>query len=248
MTTPQVLVHSTADDLAEAVCARLLTTFVDIQATGRVPSWVLTGGSIADRIHAAVAASKARDEVDWARVELWWGDERFLPSQDADRNETQARKVLLDRLPLDPPLVHPMAASDEVDGDLDAAAEHYSEALRGAGNHEESGTPAFDVAMLGVGPDGHVASLFPGRSELHEKRPAVAVRDSPKPPPTRITLTLAALQRARQVWFVVAGDDKADAVQRALTGADVIQVPAAGPRGTERTLWLLDGAAASALQ
>lgn len=76
----------------------------------------------------------------------------------------------------------------------------------------------------------------------------MAVRDSPKPPPTRITLTLAALQRARQVWFVVAGDDKADAVQRALTGADVIQVPAAGPRGTKRTLWLLDGAAASALQ
>jgi 6-phosphogluconolactonase len=245
---PTVLVHRTPDELAEAVCARLITTLVDAQASGRVPHWVLTGGSIADRIHAAIATSPARDAVDWPRVELWWGDERFLPSGDPDRNETQARDALLDTLRLDPARVHHMLASDEVGDDPDRAAEAYVDALSAAARPEDHGpVPTFDVVMLGVGPDGHVASLFPERPALYEERTAVAVRNSPKPPPTRITLTLPALRQAREVWFVVAGDDKAKAVHLALGGAGVVQVPAAGPRGLQRTLWLLDKAAAAQL-
>lgn len=248
MTAPSVFVHRTPDELAEAVCARLITTLVDLQSSGRVPSLVLTGGSVAGRIHAALAASPARDAVDWSRVEFWWGDERFLPDGHADRNETQARAALLDRLRLDPALVHPMPASDRVAGDPDAAASAYVDALRSATRPEDHGAiPTFDIVMLGVGPDGHVASLFPEQPALYDDRAAVAVRGAPKPPPTRITLTMSALQRSREVWFVVSGDEKAKAVHLALGGAGQVQIPAAGPKGLQRTLWLLDRPAATLL-
>lgn len=243
---PTVLVHRTPDELAEAACARLLTTFVDVQSAGRSPSWVLTGGGIADRIHRAVASSPARGAVDWGRVDFWWGDERFLPSGDPDRNETQARAAMLDQLRVDPARVHPMPAADAVAGDPDAAATAYAKSLARAASPEDHGpVPAFDVLMLGVGPDGHVASLFPGMPALYDERPVTAVRGSPKPPPVRVTMTLPTLARAREVWFVVSGEDKAKAVHLALAGAGVVQIPAAGPRGTRRTLWMLDRAAAS---
>jgi len=249
MSAPTVLVHRSPEELAEAVSARLITSLVDHQSTGRVPSWVLTGGGIADKIHAAVAASPAHGAVDWGRVELWWGDERFLPDGDPDRNETQARHALLDRLRLDPSRVHPMAPSDAVGDDPDRAADEYVAALAAATRPEDhDDVPAFDIVMLGMGPDGHVASLFPGRPALYEdERSAVSVRNSPKPPPTRVSLTMRAINRAREVWFVVTGEDKAPMVQLALSGAGVMQVPAAGPRGTARTLWFLDRGSASAL-
>ena len=202
-------------------------------------------------IHArrAGAESPARGAVDWARVEAWWGDERFLPAGDPERNETQARAALLDHVPVDPSRVHPMPASDQVDDDPDRAADDYAAELRRAAAPEDHGAvPTFDVLMLGVGPDGHVASLFPEKPALYEEeRPVVAVRGSPKPPPTRVTLTMPTLQRAREVWFVVAGDDKAKAARLALSGAGVVQIPAAGPRGIQRTMWFLDRAAASEL-
>ena len=243
---PGLLVHDSADVLAHAVCARWVTLLADVQAEGRIPQVVLTGGGIADRIHAAVAQSLARQEVDWSRVELWWGDERFLPAGDPDRNETQARKALLDQMDLDPSRVHPMAASDVADNDPDRGAEEYVHALAAAAPRRPD-QAMFDVVMLGVGPDGHVASLFPGQPALHDTRQVCAVRDSPKPPSTRITLTMPVLKQAREVWFVVAGEDKAEAVHRALNDAEPEQTPAAGPRGTQRTLWLLDSAAASQL-
>ena len=246
MPEQSVIVHRSAELLAESVCARLVTALVDVQASGRVPSWVLTGGTIADRVHRAVAASPARDAVDWSRVDLWWGDERFLPSGDDERNETQARAALLDQLPVDPARVHAMPAADNGATDPELAAARYADQLAAvAGTDPDDGSAHFDVLMLGVGPDGHVASLFPGLPALHDSRPVVAVTDAPKPPPTRLTLTLRTLGRAREVWFVASGEEKAAAVQRALSGADVADTPAAGPRGVHRTLWLLDDAAAS---
>ncbi len=245
MTSPTVVVHRNAELLAESVCARLMTALIDVQASGRVPSWVLTGGTIADRVHRAVAASPARDAVDWSRVDLWWGDERFLPSGAEERNETQARAALLDQLPLDPGRVHPMPAADHGVDDLEGAAARYADELRAAGGDGGGSGPLFDVLMLGVGPDGHVASLFPGLPALYDDRPVAAVRDAPKPPPTRLTLTLGTLGRAREVWFIASGEEKAAAVHRALSGSDVVDTPAAGPRGLHRTRWLLDEAAAS---
>jgi 6-phosphogluconolactonase len=236
--------------LAAAAAARLITMLVDAQAARGHAHVVLTGGSNGTATLEAVAASPARDAVDWGGVDLWWGDERFLPAGHPDRNETQARAVLLDQLPLDPARVHPMPPSDGPFGDdVDAAAAGYATELDAAAlgvwSSAVAGVPAFDVLMLGVGPDGHVASLFPGHPGFAVRTGTVlAVRKSPKPPPTRISLTLPALQAAREVWLLAGGEGKADAVARALSGEGL---PAASVHGTERTLWLLDRAAAAKL-
>lgn len=243
-----VVVHADPDLLAPAVAARLITRMVDAQASRGSASVVLTGGTVGIKVLAHLATCPARDAVDWRAVDLWWGDERYLPAGDPDRNETQAREALLDTLPLDPARVHPMPASDGPDGDdVEAAAARYAEELARAARPEDQGdVPAFDVLLLGMGPDGHCASLFPEQPAVHEtERTVVGVRAAPKPPPTRVSLTMPALCAAREVWFVVAGADKAGPVSMALGGAGTLQVPAAGPAGRRRTLWLLDRAAAA---
>lgn len=246
----EVLTHRTPDELAQAVAARLITRLVDIQSAGRIPAVVLTGGTIASLIHRAVADSPAHGAVDWKRVDFWFGDERFVAADSPDRNAGQAAEEMLDRLPVDPARVHAMPASDGRYGDdVDAAAESYADELRRATPPEAHGvTPIFDILMLGIGPDGHCASLFPEHPAVQDDRPVVAVRNAPKPPPTRLTLTLGPLGRAREVWWVATGAEKAGAVRNALSGAaGPFQVPAAGPRGLSRTLWLLDREAASKL-
>jgi 6-phosphogluconolactonase len=245
MSAPTVIVHRDADLLARAVAARLITRLVDAQAAAAAASLVLTGGDILEAVLAEVARAPARDAVDWRRLDVWWGDERFLPSGHADRNETPARAALLDHVDLDPRRVHPMPPSDGPDGDdPEAAAARYAANLAAAARLGDP-VPSFDVVLLGMGPDGHVASLFPGTPALDDDGPVVAVRDSPKPPPTRLSLTFPAIHAAADVWLVVAGEAKAEAARRALSGADVAQVPAAGARGRQRTLWLLDQAAGS---
>ena len=249
MSAPTVLVHRDQQELAAAVAARLITRLVDVQSARGTASLVLTGGGIARLTLQAVASSEARGAVDWRRLDVWWGDERFLPGGDPERNETLAREALLDAMPLDPARVHPMPASDGPDGDdPEAAAARYADELARAALPEDHGpVPAFDLCLLGVGPDGHIASLFPEMPALYDDRAAVAVRGAPKPPPTRISLTLPVIQNCREVWAVVAGADKAAAVTMALSGAGTTQVPAAGAVGRYRTLWLLDKAAAGTL-
>ncbi|MFP3990530.1 6-phosphogluconolactonase [Streptomyces sp. E11-3] len=246
----QVVVHHDKELMAQAAAARLITKIVDAQAARGSASVVLTGGRGGNGLLAALASSSARDAVDWGRLDLWWGDERFLPEGDPDRNVTQAREALLDRVPLDPARVHPMPASDGPYGhDADAAATAYAAELAAASrpeNHAE--VPSFDVLLLGVGPDTHVASLFPELPAVREtERMVVGVHGAPKPPPTRISLTLPAIRAAREVWLLAAGEDKAKAAHIALSGAGEIQAPAAGAYGRSRTLWLLDDAAASQL-
>ncbi len=242
MTNPDVVVHSGGDLLAAAAAARLITKLVDAQAARGLASLVLTGGRTGNAVMEHVRDSPARDAVDWSRVDFYWGDERFLPSGHADRNETQARAALLDHIPLDPARVHVMEPSDGRFGDdPDAAAEAYASLLG-------SPVPAFDVLLLGVGEEGHTASLFPDSPGVHEETlTVVAVRDCPKPPPTRVSLTLPAIRRASEVWLMTTGEAKADPVARALAGASPIDIPAAGARGTHRTLWLLDSSAATKL-
>jgi len=245
MSAPSILVNRDAEGLAHAVAARFITLLVDVQSRGKVAQVVLTGGRVASRVYRAVAESPARTAIDWQRVEFWWGDERFLPDGDPERNETQARDALLSLVDVDPARVHAMPA-DTGQGAEAAAAAYASELAAAVGPDDRNGVPTFDVLMLGVGPDGHVASLFPEYPQLQvDDRAAVAVHDSPKPPPTRVSLTFPALSRAQEVWFVVSGEDKAKAVGLALSGAD--QIPAAVPKGLSRTLWLLDDAAAQEL-
>ncbi|MFI9718875.1 6-phosphogluconolactonase [Streptomyces sp. NPDC052396] len=250
MNTPQLVVHRDKELMARAAAARLITKIVDAQAARGSASVVLTGGRNGNGLLAALAESPARDAVDWSRLDLWWGDERFLPEGDPERNHTQARQALLDAVDLDPARVHPMPPAQGAHGnDADAAAESYAAELAAAARPEDHAlVPSFDVLLLGVGPDAHIASLFPELPGVREtERTVVGVRGAPKPPPTRVSLTLPAIQAAREVWLLAAGEDKAGAVALALSGAGEIQAPAAGAYGRSRTLWLLDRAAAAQL-
>ncbi|MFI5933524.1 6-phosphogluconolactonase [Actinoplanes sp. NPDC051494] len=235
MSETVVVVVPDADVLAASVAARLVTKIIDAQAVRGRADIVLTGGRVAAKVLRAVKDLPASAAIDWSRVDLYWGDERFLPAGDPDRNETQAREALLDALPLDPARIHAMPASDGPDGDdAEAAAARYAGGL---------GSPTFDVLMLGVGEDGHVASLFPDHPDATKTGTAIAVHNSPKPPPTRISLSMATIRSAQEVWLVAAGPDKAVSVGAALGGDE--SLPAARAQGTSRTLWLLDTAAAA---
>jgi len=249
VSTPEILVHPDAELLAKAVAARLVTRLVDAVAAAGHAHLVLTGGGIGTAVLVELAAAPARDAVDWRQVDFWWGDERFVPAGNPDRNETGARSALLDRINLDPTRVHPMPGPDGPDGDdPEAAAARYAGWLAAAARPEDHGpVPSFDVLILGIGPEGHVASLFPGMPAVYDNRPVVAVRGSPKPPPIRISLTFPSIQAAREVWILASGEEKAGAVALALSGSGPVQLPAAGARGRQRTLFLLDEAAAAKL-
>ncbi len=247
MTGRVVVVSRDAEVLAASTAARLLTALVDAQHARGTASVVLTGGGVGIRVLELLRESPALHAVDWSAVDVWWGDERFVPAADPERNEGQARAALLDALPLDPARVHAMAPSDGPDGDdPEAAAERYARELAGAAPHGHD-VPAFDVLLLGMGPEGHTASIFPESPAAHDERAVVAVHGCPKPPPTRVSLGFSALCRAREVWLVVAGEGKAPMVATALSGAGRLQVPAAGAVGSQQTLWLLDEAAAADL-
>jgi len=232
---PMVVVHRDKRLLADAAAARLVTAILDAQSSSGQATIVLTGGSMGSELLVSLGQSPARDAIDWRFLNIWWGDERFLPAGDPDRNETQARRALLDTVPLDPARVHAMPASDGPWGlDVASAAPHGQD------------VPEFDVLMLGVGPDAHVASLFPEHPALHERDAStIGVRGAPKPPPVRVSMTFPSLCAARDVWFLVSGEDKAGAVGLALSGAGPMQAPAAGVTGLRSTTWLLDRDAAT---
>lgn len=241
-TVPRIEVHQDAADLATAVAGELLSRLADAQDAGRVPHIGLTGGTIAERIHREIARLSPGSEVDWTRVVVWWGDERFVAPDSADRNAVDARTAFLDVLGVPAEHVHEMPSTADA-ADVDAAATAYAAELRA------HGAGAFEVLMLGMGPDGHVASLFPGHPALDVTDAiAVGVTGSPKPPPERVTLTFEALNRSTSVWFLVSGEGKAEAVARAhADGADRHDVPAAGVSGQDETIWFLDRASASQL-
>lgn len=244
------MVYANPELLAAAVAARLVTRLVDLQAAKGSASLVLTGGSTGIAVLDQLRRSPARDAVDWSRLDLYWGDERFVPAEDDERNEKQAREALLDHVPVDPKRVHAMAASDgEFGNDPDAAAEAYARILAENALPEDHGdVPGFDITLLGLGGEGHTASVFPESPAVYEtERSVVAVRNCSKPPPTRVSLTLPAIRRSHDVWLLTIGEAKADAVALALSGAGEVQLPVAGARGDRRTLWLIDRAAAARL-
>jgi 6-phosphogluconolactonase len=266
---PKISIHPDSSLLAASVAARLITRLVDVQNERGTATVVLTGGSLGIAGLRAVAESPACSAVDWRKVDFWWGDERFLPAGHPDRNSVQAREALLDRLEVDPSRVHVFGSSDEFP-DQDAAAADYAQRLQRAaaaesreagtadvkqpgeapadGNGQDPRLPRFDVLLLGVGPDAHIASLFPEMAGIRVKgETVVGVANAPKPPPERISLTLEAINSAQEVWLAVGGSDKAGAVGLALAGAGSVQVPAAGARGRRKTLWLIDQEAAAQL-
>jgi 6-phosphogluconolactonase len=236
-----VVVHPDKQALADAAAARLLTALLDEQARGREPHVSLTGGSMGSAVIASLVALPGHDAVDWTRVTVWWSDERYLPAGDPDRNDTQNDAAGLRDLGLDPARVHRVPGPDTSES-AQQSAELYSATVRSSGGGE------FDVMILGVGPDGHVASLFPGHpAQLTTDEIAVAVHSSPKPPPERVSLTFECLERSTRVWFLVAGADKARAVADGVAGAPPERSSAAQVHGIRETLWLVDADAATEL-
>lgn len=226
------LVYPTAADLAEAAARALVDRLTAIQADGRTPAVVLAGGGIVGDMYRLIEPGA----VNWANIRFWWGDERFVPDGHADRNDRLAHEAFLDRLNVPPDRLYPMPAHGCALS-MAEAADSYAQAL-----------PAepFDIVLLGIGADGHVASLFPGFEV--SQRAVIEVFDAPKPPAQRLTMNLATLNRAGAVWVLASGSEKADAVARvhALTGS-VAQTPARGVRGIEETIFWLDEAAAAEL-
>lgn len=234
------LVHQDIDSLAEAA-ALAVTGHLNqrIAATGRAVL-SLTGGSAGVRTAAALADA----EIDWERVTIYFGDERFVPAGDPERNDGQIDEVLLNGLG-DKPTVYRWPARSAESADVDAAAGDFLAAASLPGGDE----PLFDVTILGMGPEGHIDSIFPHTPAVAETELlAVGVRDCPKPPPERLTFTLPAVRRSRHVLVVATGDGKAEAVARGIEGADPTEWPVAGAVGMETTTYHLDGPAASMLR
>lgn len=234
--TRDVVVLADPDTVAEAVAVRFLDRIAAAQARGEVPSVALTGGTVARLVHRRIAALAADYPVDWSFVRFWFGDERFVEIDSPERNALQAREDLLDAVGATQ--VFEVAAAGTVP-DVAQAAAQYSALLRAEGGG------AFDLVMLGMGPDGHVASLFPGYPQLDDRdHVAVAVADSPKPPPDRVSLTFGALNRSRATWFLVTGAEKADAVQRAWAFEGTVAATPARGIGGPAVTWFVDEAAA----
>ncbi len=244
MSTRELIRHADADALAQAVVARLVATVVQAQRERGIAHVVLTGGGIGTAVLVALGASPALQAIDWHRVHLWWGDERFVPEGDPDRNETGARAAFIDQLDIPAAQVHEMLGSDRISTAEESAAA-YADALHEAG---QGAIPAFDVLMLGIGPDAHVASLFPDHPAWHEQGDVVAVHDSPKPPPTRVSMSLGTLNAARSTWVLASGTGKQEAVRSSFDAqAQPMQVPASAVHGSEQTLFLVDEDAAAML-
>ena len=256
---PDVVIEPDADRLVRAVASALVARLAAAQAVRGTAAVVLTGGGVGTAVLeqvAGLAADPERERVDWTAVDVWWGDERFVPAADDDRNEKGARRALLDPVGVPAERVHAMPPSDGPFASPEEAADWYAAQLAGAAPDGEV-VPRFDVLLLGMGGEGHVASIFPDSPAAADDRPVLAVRDCPKPPPTRVSLGFSAINAAEEIWLIVSGDAKADAVAtalsdqaltgEALTGDGASPLPAARVHGRRATRWLLDAAAASRL-
>jgi 6-phosphogluconolactonase len=211
---------------------------------GGVFNVALAGGSTPEMLYGLLTMLPFREEIDWTQVHLFFGDERAVPPDHADSNYRMANATLFETLALDPGNIHRMPADMP---DLEAAADAYEAALRAHfGLPAVDGAPRFDLILLGMGPDGHTASLFPHKPSLRERtRLVVATEPGLKPFVPRLTLTFPVLDQAANVLFMVAGADKADTLHRVLHGAaDPDALPSQSVAPTDGTLvWLVDQAA-----
>ncbi|MFW0169218.1 6-phosphogluconolactonase [Rothia sp. CCM 9417] len=248
MPKPILVAHTDKAQLQLAGATRIINVAATAVAAQGVAHISLTGGTMGIAVLAGIAEHPLSSTVDWSKVHFWWSDERFVATGHADRNEQQAGHALLTSLGLPTENLHIMGASDTFDSPEAAALAYTEELARFAPAGESS--PLFNLTLLGMGPDGHIASLFPDRTEiLDAEGVAIAVHNSPKPPPTRVSLTLPVINYSERIWFLIAGSDKADATARLraasqlaeseLTAKILTATPAAGARGLLETLILV---------
>jgi 6-phosphogluconolactonase len=229
----EVIKLARASDVASQVALDLDNAISSLLSSKKKAHVVITGGTVGTLALEALAELLA--DKDLAGLEIWWGDERFVESTSPDRNELQAKSALLSRISIPKSSLHPFPA-------LDGSA--IEEAAHSFAKHIEKAEPSFDIVLLGVGGDGHIASLFPDSAPESVGEWVVIERNSPKPPAARLSLSYKALSSSKQIWFLVAGSDKAKAVASVFAGADL---PAGKVFGVETTRWYLDEAAASGL-
>lgn len=225
-----------ATEVADVVARRLLEQVVGLQDKRGVVHVCLTGGDTANQMYGRFADLVPGSDLDASKLQLWWGDERFVPATDADRNSLQAVSRLARTVAIKSADIHMMPARDGR-ADSDQCAAEYE---------TELGDTTFDITLLGIGPDGHVGSLFPNHPSFEPTtRNVIGVTDSPKAPSERISLTIPALNRSSEVWFIATGGSKADAVARALDGDPAL--PASHVEAREATFWFVDADAAAQL-
>lgn len=229
---------ATLSDRAAVAAVRVMNDAV--RSSGRC-LLVLSGGSTPRTLYRLLA-TRFRDQVPWHGVHVFWGDERYVPANDSRSNYRMAKEALLDHVPCPGANIHPMPTGA---ADPDVAAREYEAVIR---DHCGDRPPVFDLLLLGLGPEGHTASLFPGSPALAEVTRWVLPVHVPADPPQRLTLTFPALTHAVHTWFLVAGADKAHALREVRSGtADPQAYPAAGvrPVGGGLAWWLDKDAAAS---
>ena len=204
----------------------------------------LAGGSTPKKLYGLLASEPYRSQIDWALVEVFWSDERCVPVYDAESNFRMAQEAFLSRVPIAEKQIHRMRADQP---DRHAAARDYVIEMQHVFGTDS--IPSFDLIQLGMGPEGHTASLFPHSAALHEQERLVVPVRTPKPPPDRLTFTPPLLNAARHVLFLVTGSDKADAVHEVIEGEhNPDEYPAQVVRPTHgEVTWMLDEAAASKL-
>lgn len=225
---------SDLNSVAENTAAKLIAKLADLLVKKDQVHLVLTGGTVGIATLASLSANPDRQKIDFSRVHIWWGDERFVASDSADRNALQAKNALLRNLELDVSKVHEFPSADKGLSLKQAEAQFAA--------HVSNLQPHFDIVLLGMGPDGHIASLFPGKPLPEPGLWVIAEEDSPKPPPQRLSFTYEALNSADEVWFIVAGADKQDAVAVAM-GDDPEELPVGRVHGTVLTQWFIDSTA-----
>lgn len=234
--TSRVVRFANDRELSDHVAWRFVTRVQQLQAEGRHVNICLTGGRIANQVYDAIASLPEWGQLDASRLSIWWSDERFVPTDSTERNSLQTLVLLARTLTLAPSNVHVMPASDGK-ADADESAFAYA---------NELGDTVFDINLLGVGADGHVASIFPNHpSSDPTTLMVIGVTESPKPPAERISLSLAALRRSHAVWLIAKGAEKVDAVARGVAGDQAL--PASRAVGLEETIWFVDEAAAAGL-
>jgi 6-phosphogluconolactonase len=202
----------------------------------------LSGGSTPKALYERLASPPFVARFPWERVHWYWGDERFVPYDHPDSNFRMTREAMLSKAPVPPENIHPVPT----DGDPDAAAARYQQTLQSAygGTQLDPTRPLFDITLLGLGPDGHTASLLPGEPVLEERRLWVAAVSHGRPE-VRITMTYPAIESSRHTAFLVAGKEK-EQIMTEIWGGDS-QVPAARVRPVGDLVWFLDQAAAGAV-
>lgn len=236
MSSLQIGVYPNAQAVSEAVANRMGGALLKALADDGIAHMCITGGRGG---HGALTALASMTGIDWSRVHVWWSDERFVPKGDEQRNDVMAEDSLLDRVDLPAANVHPMPSSDDF-ADLGEAAAAYAEELRAFGTPG----PYFCVSILGMGEDGHVASLFPEHEGLQESRAAFPVTNSPKPPPSRVSMSFETINNAEEIILIASGAGKADAVGMLVSAGGPLVIPAAGVHGTKATVLIVDEAAA----